>query len=461
MKTKITLILIPLCIVSLISCKKLIEVGRPENQLATETVFSDSTTAISALSNIYALFNNSIDVVLNPNISVYGDDLNVNSAATQSLEFLQSSVSPTNQTNLAIWRNFYSIIYSSNNLIDQLNASTKLPADKVKMLICEAKFLRAFSYFYLVNLYGKVPLLVTTNVDDNSKAYQTDTSTVYNQIIRDLSDAQNGLSISYPTAGKVRANSMAATSMLARVYLYQKRWADAESAASKVISSGLYTPLVPVTDVFKAGGKESIFQFWTQNGYVSTGPILIPSSGQPGYAITPGLLTAFEGGDRRKSTWINSIVASNVTYYYPYKYHNRVANTTGPEYLTALRIGEQYLIRAEARINQSGKIADGVADLNIVRARARDVATMAVPNPLPALSLNMSQSDALIAIAHERQVELFAEWGQRFFDLKRSGKVNLILGNLKTTWRNNVSIYLPIPQNELIYDANLQQNPGY
>lgn len=461
MKTTITVIAICACIVSFVSCKKMIEVGRPENQLATETVFSDSTTAISALSNIYALFNNSIDVALNPNIAVYSDDLNVNSAATQSLEFLQSSVSPTNQTNLAIWRNFYSIIYSCNSLIDQLNTSTKLPAEKIKMLTCEAKFLRAYSYFYLVNLYGRVPLLITTNVDLNSKAYQADTAVVYNQIIRDLVDAQDGLSVSYPTAGKVRVNSMAATSMLARVYLYQGKWADAENAASKVINSGLYTPLVPLAEVFKAGGRESIFQFWTQNGYVPTGPIYIPTSGQPGYTISPGLLNAFEGGDLRKSIWINSIVASNVTYYYPYKYHNRVNNTTVPEYLTALRIGEQFLIRAEARINQSGKIADGITDLNIIRARARNVATMIDPNPLPPLSLNLSQSAALAAIAHERQVELFAEWGLRFFDLKRSGRANLILGNLKTTWRKDVSLYLPIPQNEIIYDTNLQQNPGY
>ena len=247
----------------------------------------------------------------------------------------------------------------------------------------------------------------------------------------------------------MRVNSLAASALLARVYLYQKQWASAETYASKVINSGLYTPVTQLSNVFLANSNESILQFQTQSGYVATSPLYVPTSGKPQYPITNSLVSAFEPGDLRKSTWIKTTLVSGVTYYYPYKYHNRTTNTSAPEYLTALRVSEQYLIRAEARAMQNN--FDGAqTDLNIIRTRAGLANTSAT-----------SQSTLVTAVTKERQTELFTEWGHRFFDLKRLGQANLVISAIKPTWITNTSLLLPFPQNEIVHDPNLKQNAGY
>jgi hypothetical protein len=281
-----------------------------------------------------------------------------------------------------------------------------------------------------------------------------DTSAVYTQIILDLKDAQNILPETYIGTGKVRANKYAATALLARVYLYQLDWADAETQSSAVISSGLYN-LDSLPSVFLANSNETILAFWTQNGYVTDADNLIPGSGAvPLYPVSINLLSAFENGDLRKSNWLNSTTltsgGSTQTYYYPYKYHNSSNSNTGPpEYLIALRLAEQYLIRAEARAQQ-GNIAGAIQDINIIRARAG----------LTGLSSTISQTACLDAVGQERRVEFFLEWGQRYLELKRTGNINQIMSAYKPTWLPKADL-LPIPKSDLTYDPFLTQNSGY
>lgn len=66
----------------------------------------------------------------------------------------------------------------------------------------ESKFIRAYCYFYLVNLFGDVPLITTTNFEINSHAPRTSVNVVYDQMINDLEDAQNLLPAAYPTSEK-------------------------------------------------------------------------------------------------------------------------------------------------------------------------------------------------------------------------------------------------------------------
>jgi hypothetical protein len=428
-------------------CKKLIEVKLPEDKLITSSVFSDSTTAKAALLNIYALY--AAQGTYNPYIGLYSDELGFSSSTAQALEFLRSAVTVTNSADLSIWKNYYLTIYSCNDLIIQLNKNSKLPPALARQLTGEAKFLRAYTYFYLVNMYGAVPLVLQTDVNVTAVASRADSAAVYNQIKADLADAESNLSANYQGDGKVRATALAATALSARVALYQRDWARAEAAATKVIGSGLFTPLEAPANVFLANSRESILQFASQNGFVATNTVMVPASGRPTYPLTNVLVNAFEPGDLRKSAWTKSALVSNVAYYYVYKYHNRTANTASPENLVALRAGEQYLIRAEARAMQNN-LTGAQADLNVIRNRA------GLPNTVAATQLAL-----ISAILHERQVELFAELGHRFYDLKRTGQANAVLGAYKTTWKTGASLLLPIPQNEIIHDQHLQQNPGY
>jgi hypothetical protein len=137
------------------------------------------------------------------------------------------------------------------------------------------------------------------------------------------------------------------------------------------------------------------------------------------------------------------------TFYFPYKYHNNNTNLNAPEYLSALRIAEQYLIRAEARA-QSNNISGAVADLNVIRTRAG----------LATLSTNISLQLCMDKIIHERQIEMFAEWGSRYLDLKRTGRLNPLMMAIKAAWKPTNTV-LPIPQNEITFDPYLKQNAGY
>lgn len=439
-----------------LSCKKLVEVGSPQNQLTTDKVFSDSSSATAALGTIYAQMDINLESNFSLLLDLYADNFNYTNSSTPTLEFDRSTISVSNQSDLTIWQNLYQTIYECNDLIAQLPISGKLSSSTVNQLSSEAKFLRAYAYFYLVNIYGDVPLLLTTDANINVKASRTSISTIYQQIIKDLSEAKQGLSAAYPGGERVRVNNWAAAALLARVYLYQQNWAAAESESTSVINSGLYTLSTNLSDVFLADSKESILQIWNQYGYITSATQLVPPVNTlPVYPLTTALYNAFEGGDLRKNFWIGTSVVPNGTnntpYYYSNKYKNTQLNTNSPEYLVVLRIAEQYLIRAEARAQQGKITGNGSAaeDLNLIRNRAG----------LPNINAT-TQSSMISAILKERRVELFDEWGNRFFDLRRSGQLNSVIGTYKWTWLASAQLF-PIPLNELAYDHNLTQNPGY
>jgi len=435
------------------SCKKLVEVGAPENQLTTDKIFADTASATAAVVNIYALFDKTIDPNYNKYLGIYTDELFFPGSTSFSVEFNQSRLTSVNADVSSIWSNYYFIIYSCNQVIEQLQHNTKFPAGKTVTLIGEAKFLRAYANFYLVNTFGPVPLILTTDVAQTAKAARADSAAVYRQIVRDLEDAQNSLPESYAGGEKVRASKRAATAMLARVALYQRNWMQAAELATMVIGSGLYSLSPTPSDVFLAGSDEAILQFWTQNGYIADAAQLIPTSGAPNYPVSASLLSAFEPGDLRKTSWLGSIAVASgsnaVTYYYPYKYHNRAGNSGAAEYLSALRLAEQYLIRAEANAQQ-GNIPACIQDLNVIRERAG----------LTDLSPGLSADACMAAVTQEWRLEFCLEWGHRFLNLKRTGRLNAVMGAYKQTWLPT-GVLFPVPQKELTYDAFLTQNAGY
>lgn len=440
------------------SCSSLVEVDMPKNQLTDDKVFADSTTAVAALSQIYARLGNgfnSVDNSFNIYVSLYADEYAYTLSSGTIRDYFLSFLPSDNSQNRNNWTYLYEPVYACNAILEQVPSSPTLSESLKALLIDEAKFLRAYAYFYLQNTYGHIPLLLQTDVNINRLAAQTDENVVYAQILQDLTEAKVGLSVAYPSANRVRANQWTAAAMLARVQLYQRNWEAAEAEATAVISSGLYSPLDGTADIFHSNSQEAILQIWTPDGFISHAAQIIPANSTtvPIYTITDALRQAFEAGDLRRDNWITTSTVANAdgtstTYYRPFKYKNRVANTSQPEYLMVLRLAEQYLIRAEARARQ-GNVSGAVEDLNVIRDRAG----------LAPLNAGISIEECLAAIMQERRVELFGEWGHRFFDLKRTGQLDAVMA-YKDTWRSTASVF-PIPQNELIYNPNLVQNPGY
>ena len=154
-----------------------------------------------------------------------------------------------------------------------------------------------------------------------------------------------------------------------------------------------------------------------------------------------------------KTNWLKTNVVNTpspaITYYYPFKYKERLATSPVKEYNIVFRLAEQYLIRAEARAQLNNLMA-AKNDLNLIRTRAN----------LPAIIVN-DKAAIMLAIEHERQIELFAEWGHRWFDLKRTNRSGSVLGPLKgSNWQMSDTLY-PLPQVQLDLNVNLHQNPGY
>jgi len=453
MKTyiKLTLLLISATLFS--ACAKLTDLESPKNELTTDKVFADTASAKAAIFNCYVQLERGQYPLFNKYLATYADEIVSNNLQ----DWNQSRLPATETFNQNNWSELYSVIFQCNMALQQLGLSAKIPAALKTQLASEAKFLRAYSYLILVNMYNRVPLISSTVVDETRIALQSDSASVYNFILNDLNEASAGISTAYPGTGKIRANKAAVTALLARLHLFLRNWALAESLATQLISSGIYTPLEPLAGIFKAGSKESILQLSSQTGFVQEASGVVPGSATavPSFYFSTAFYNSFEAADLRKTAWIgsNTVTASgNITIYrYPAKYKNRVANTTGPENLTILRISEQYLIRAEARAQQ-GKLSgvgSALEDLNIIRTRAG-------LSPVSATSL----PDVLTAICNERRHELFFENGDRFFTLKRRGTIQTVMSAAKSTWLTTAK-RLPIPQNEITYNKNLTQNEGY
>lgn len=435
------------------SCDNALDVDLPSNQLSSESVYASEPTAEAAVNGIYQsmvadFFYNRVHTVLGET----ADELVPRTGIANI--YSSNEIPETDGTINANWGELYKTIYNANNVIEGLTKSTSINAVKSKQWIAEAKFLRAYSYFYLTNLWGNVPLVLTTNVDVSALLPQSSQETVYAQILLDLTDASKDLPTDYKNYDqeRIRATKWAAEALLARVNLYLERWNEASSHASAVINEtgtfGLITGLTDTNSPFIADNKESILQIPYFNvDYTYEGSSVFTTGGtlllRKGNAL-------FETGDARKTNWTIDIndrlgVFLGIA---PRKYQNDFGDSPS-ERSTLLRLAELYLIRAEARV-KSNDITGAQQDINAIRNRALlDNTTITNPNQL------------LDLIALERQREFFAENGHRWLDLKRTGKLDETLSVLSDKiWKSTDNLY-PIPEPAIRSNPFLNQNSGY
>ncbi|UAY55735.1 RagB/SusD family nutrient uptake outer membrane protein [Arachidicoccus terrestris] len=454
----------------LAGCSKFIDVDTPYTSTSASQVFSGNAPAAAALTAIYMQLSTS-DIrpaisfkSLLVDCSLYADELATadNSDQTPNAFYtnqLTPLIGPSSE-----WNDAYNKIYEVNAAIEGLMASVGVKASVKQQLLGEAYFVRGFFYFYMTNMFGDVPLALSTDYKANSTLSRASSEDVYAQMFKDFNRADSLLSDDYlggdaqsVTTERVRPTKAAAETMLARLYLYEKKYADAETFATKVINrTGTYG-LVALDSVFLENSEETIWSIppirtGTQAN-TAEGRLFVVSATNniygPAYQIAPQLLNSFESGDNRKSHWIGYALAGSGWWYFPFKYKIGADNVPRAEYSMVLRLAELYLIRAEARAMQNN-ISGAQDDINAIRHRAGLGNTTA------------NTQDALVtAILHERYVELFTEWGQRFFDLKRLGKLDAILGAEKPGYWNTDDQYFPIPQTEREANPNLTQNPGY
>lgn len=455
---------ISLLFIGLSSCKKFVDVGNPKTLIPASVVYSSDANATAVIYGIYSnLFTSNgwasggaNSVTLFAGLSA--DEFKNFQTSTSFLAAYTNSLTPLNiPANL--WSQPYNVINNTNAVLEGLEKSSAITDAIRKRLTGQAKFLRAFSYFYLVNLFGDVPLILTTDYKANSLAVRAPKAAIYNQIITDLKDAQATLDSDYSFTGgrRVMATKSAATALLARVYLYTGDWKNADEQASAVIANTALYKLEPdLTKVFLANSNEAILQLMPGGTNFNTNEasmFITPVGFTPSFiSLSTSLLGAFESADNRRRRWVDSVKVGSVYEYFPSKYKVK-GGTTTIEYSIMLRLSEQYLIRAEARAHEN-LLSDAISDLNAVRSRAGLIGTSAT-----------NQTDLINAILQEKRVELFSEWGHRWLDLKRTGTVDNVMPIITPlkgggSWKSFQQLY-PIPQSEILNGINLVQNDGY
>ena len=370
----------------------------------------------------------------------------------------------------SMWTTFYSSINSANFVLDNQNKIEALDATTGKTYtmekLAEARFMRGMDYFFLVQLFGDVPLRTTsTTRQDQTDIPRSPVDSVYAQIIQDFQFAFQNLPEVPDLAGK--PTKYAAESFLAKVYLTKGDYANALSSAEDVSTHGPYSLLPSFADIFNPDDKnnsEVIFaiQYIRQDLEGMRMPTLVLGpddhfayGGKGGWGlmnIEDKVYPSFSPNDGRLATTFADPTPGQTTYYAG-KWRDIKGVSVdghGNNYIV-YRYADLLLILAEASNNvNGGPGAEAYDAINLVRKRAQ------LPDVTPGLSKNEFQD----TVAFERFHELcFEEW--RWFDLKRTGKLKATLTADEKVWNDKYYLF-PIPQSEIDASAGkIKQNPGY
>lgn len=447
-------------VTGLASCDSFVEVELPKNQLTSVSVFQNNQTANAALMDIYGKLRDNgmlsgTSLGVSQQLAFYADELNFfGSASLSSYSFYTNSLVANSTFVGTIWSTGYSQIYAANAVIEGVKASSMLSVNDKKQLEGQGLFLRGFIHFYLVNLFGDIPYITTTNYNQNKTANKSKVEEVYNRINADLKEASVLLGDTEFDNLRLRAGKSVVNALLARVSLYNMAWNEAINRSSAVISEQGRFALESVGNVFVKDSKETVWQLQPSVAGKNTDEaftFILLNAPSTSIALTDDLINSFASNDLRKTSWIGKVsnAAGTVTVNFPFKYKQRVNTATSLEYPIVMRLSEQYLIRAEAKAQQ-GDLLGAAQDLNVIRSRAGLANTTAV-----------TKEQLIEAVHQERRWEFFTEYGHRFFDLKRSGRINTVLSAVKPGW-NSTDVLFPIPANELNLNPNLTpQNQGY
>lgn len=403
-----------------------------------------------------------------------------------------------------MWKNCYSGVAKSNTILGRIGGAD-LSDEFKNSIIGQAKFLRAFFYFQLVQYYGGVPLqLEEVRGTDNIFLPRASVEEVYKTIVSDVTDAIEKLPIvAFPQNG---AATKGAAKMLYAYVLMTKsdrNYTEAEKQLNDVMKMGyqLEAEYARVFDTTNKNGVESIFSVqyqmgeqgqhsnWlyefmprTNEGQAITGVPASNTIDESGWNVpTPAMIAMYKEGDKRLDVSVAIAVGSpddaamkidgalkvgdpKISTYsmalpFVNKYrhpHSKIKNTDDnwPVY----RYADALLLLAECLVEQ-GRATEAAGYVNQVRVRA-------------GLEPIKGEITAKI-VADERKVELAYE-NHRWFDLLRTGQAIPVMteygkyiktvdkGLAERTYQlKNEFLLYPIPYREMEINKNLKQNPGY
>lgn len=479
------------------SCSKDFLNVQPNNFIPEERFYKTDEDAIQAVTAAYQ----PLQVIYNGAAwhlgDIMSDDTDLGGGGggdgLEAAELDNFSVTPFNPVVSLMWKQCYIGIFRSNLVINKIPTITTISEPIRKRTVGEAHFLRAYYYYQLVRLFGKVPLITTVLTDAESRQVErAEINQVYDLIKQDLTQAATELPASYGGDDLGRATWGAAKGMLASVYLTLKDKPNAAATARQVIDAGTYHLNDTYGwnfDLLHENSDESLFEVqyrnggeqWSDNGpgqkmncfFAPRDQNIVQSEGYGWNIPTEDLVSKFERDgsgnikDKRRpaSMWMPGDKLGSYTQpdnlvgsprgYNIRKYFVPASNTSGDGggwscalNVPIMRYSEVLLIYAEAAGPGAGKpYADEV------RARAG-------LDPLPA---GLSDAAYLERIYVERRVE-FAFEMHRWYDLLRHPDPNYFINVMKASGKTNITAkhrFMPIPQGERDVNSRLTQNDGY
>ncbi len=477
------------------SCKKVLNVT-PEYALDGSQIFTSLTDYDYSLTGAYSLlrqngyYGNGATATgaWSSLPDMLGDDLVQTNEDYNTFSRLSNyTFTTTDNTLSTAWTAAYSVITQANITLRGIDKYQSGNAQKVNRIKGQALALRAMVHFDLLRYWGSdfdrnstglgIPYI--TEVNAFAKPTRLSVKETYDRIFADLTAAETLLAdVDAPinsATSKANIDLTAVRALLARVYLYSKNYTQAEAYATQVITATPLASAANFANIWKDGSQaEVIFALVYSN--VSEGNpnanVHTASLNRNNYRPTAGFINLFtdKAADLRYSAYVASrntgagaaIVTdpiSTITRKIVNKYIGKGTSIDNVVNWKALRTGEMYLIRAEARAMQQGKEAMALADLNSLRAARISNYT----------AVSLSGQALLDAIFTERRKELFAE-GHRWFDLKRTTRtinrtdtfgaaagLQSVLTPASKVW------VFPIPQGEIDANSNIssQQSPGW
>lgn len=401
------------------------------------------------------------------------EDVRSDAGIFQNLDRL--SPNGSDQSILNVWRQLYQSIANANAIIGNIKNAKNIPEKRLNELEGQAKFIRAFNFFYLVRWFGEVQITTFENQSDVENLPQSSVEEIYAVIISDLQDAEVKLPSTFSDRG--RPTKYAAKALMAKVYLTMAGWPlediskyeNAKNKAKEVIDAGVFSLESNFGDLWKEENKmtntEFIFAFYgsiAANG-VSGSHMHVASrhwgNGEGGWGdfySEARFFNVFPEGPRKEATF-TSVFADGMSWedagVQPHMAKYRDAGTTvglnGEGFNVLLRYADVLLIFAEAANMADGGPSSVVYDaVNAVRNRAN----------LANLPTGLSKLEFDRAVIAERNWELAFEMN-RWFDLVRKKMVVEVNRDLHPNVTENNRL-LPKPSAQLI-PGILEQNPGY
>jgi len=487
--TCLSIFLCSIIILTGASCKKFLAED-PKNLVAVTNFYKTENDAVAAVNSIYAYLNStstgSTAGVYHSTFWVMAglasDELNNEEIfSPQNDQIGKFTYGPINASIQETWAMHYKAITIANiaiNRIPSIQMNTALRA----RLVNEAHFLRGLLYFNMVRMFGSIPMVLQETEPLTPEPASVDA--IYEQIISDLTAAED-LPVAYPPSdGRGRATKYAAKAILAKVYLTLGRWQLCADKCKEEINSNQYALWENYADVFKLssrGGKEAIFSvgfgdaggaiiFWEVGQFnVRLLPPQLVVEGvensQGWQPPTQNLYDIYDAADQRRAvTFVTEVHANgSITTIKPYiqKYWDRIAepkaNGSANDF-PVIRYADVLLMYAEAS-NELGDATEAHKYINMVRKRARSKNGIDL-NTTPDY-VNLSKDAFRVAVLKERRMEFVAE-GHRWFDLVRTKTLETLVPIAKPGITPAQRNYLyPIPQREIDLNPKLVQNTGY